>query len=49
MDVADWLEASYQRKEAGIMDTVNKVMDNLLVELEGVLTGWWAGREFGSK
>jgi hypothetical protein len=45
MGAIDWLEASCQRKEASIMDAANKVIDNLLVELEGVLTGWWAGRE----
>jgi hypothetical protein len=49
MGVVDWLEASYQRKEAGIMDAVNKVIDSLLSELEGVLAGWWFGREFGSE
>jgi hypothetical protein len=49
MGAVDWLEASYQRKEANIMDAANKVIDSLFFELEGVLAGWWAGREFGSE
>jgi hypothetical protein len=49
MGVVDCLEASYQRKEAAIVDVANKVIDGLFFELEGVLAGWWAGREFGSK
>jgi hypothetical protein len=49
MDIVDWLKASYQRKEVGIMDAANKVIDGLFFELEGILAGWWAGREFGSE
>jgi hypothetical protein len=46
MNVVDWLEASYQRKEAGIVEATNEVMDKLLLDLSCVLAGYWEGRVF---
>ena len=49
MSIVDWLEASYKRREASIMEAANKVLDELLFKLELVLAGYWEGKVFEGK